>query len=494
MNAIQDLMAQGQDQLYDPNKFTKGTMTRNRVGRDRAGSAQSKRANRIKSRVASGRNLVDDFGLVTNQKRGIRGTMPGGMVDAGGGIPSRDIAPDPTPARSGNPLVGSGFAQDLIDAANKNKSFGDSVDAGKTLTSAPSRHFIQEGPGPTPSTAPPPSTSSGLRSAGYDPEKFAAAKERRKREKDLARQRQFSRAQMKSGFMFNEDGSADLLGSMAAQSFEQNPSIAGLMAAARQQGHLGAEENEVSRLMAQEQVNQGEFGRSDRALDHQKSLLETQVRPDLLQAQSAQQRAEFETDLGSQIEMLKAAGAPDRMRAQTADELAEFQMSDAAHQRQMELAGIDPAREMDRLLRPYQQFSKKFADDPEGRRNIVLAAASAAQSVPAEMRSQVAARFGIPLSAMQEVMEGLKEDQGVSLWESLMGRSEPVNQAPTPQMLSLRDLMEASGADVPQTGSIEDLMNSGGTAPTQPQPQSPTRRRGGYTFRPFGAFSFMSGF
>ena len=287
---LDDLIAQGRDQLFNRDRFTAGATPLNRMRRDRAGSSKTKSANRTKAKVSSGRNFADRDGLVHNPKRGIRGTMPGGMVDAGGAIPSRQKLPDPTPASSGSPLLGTGFASKLLDAArNKNQIPGTSDDP-SLLRRLPT----DDAPGlPTPpSPSDRPSGSQSSRSLpAPNAEKFAARKERLKKAKDLARQRQFSRAQMQSGEMFNADGSADVLGSMATRAFNRNPTLGGLLAMSRRTAELGDEKNVISRMLAGEEVAQGKYDRSDQAHERQRGLLELQTRPELLKARAGLPRA-----------------------------------------------------------------------------------------------------------------------------------------------------------------------------------------------------------
>ena len=113
--------------------------------------------------------------------------------------------------------------------------------------------------------------------------KWHEARAKRQEQKDLSRQRQFARAQMRSGEMFNEDGSADLLGSMAAQAFSRSPELGGRMAVAQEgmtlQKLIDAADREaaerrfgIDEMLASEQVAAGEFRRSDEGRDFLLSL------------------------------------------------------------------------------------------------------------------------------------------------------------------------------------------------------------------------------
>lgn len=315
MNALDSLLGSGNNQLYDSS--LPGNRGRSALPKPSTSTrSKTKRANKALARTASGKNYSGALGVTRNPSLGIRPTpMPQMSV---GLLPAPDKKP-PRPPLEGKPMIG------VLPGASLSRIKSIAEMAGVDL-SKPSRGLLD----PKKITGIPDLPKSDVRvvqrSGRYtdptdfgnvakgglpamtrrndltDDEKNAFAERRaaRKDEKALRRQRQFARAQMRSGEMFNEDGTADLVGSMAAQSFEQNPQLAAALAMARHKGNIAAEDNAatnaIDQLLAGEQIDQGQYDRGKTA--HQRQI-------ELLTAEAMGEVAETPSELQSLLSGLQ---------------------------------------------------------------------------------------------------------------------------------------------------------------------------------------------
>ena len=193
--------------------------------------------------ISSGYNYSDNQGITINPTLGIR--YPGESI--GQGIPIAVQQQQRQPRQPGPKL----------------EVYGKSPGESKEEAMARAKAMGMENP--------------VITDRGYGPgrlnnPKFEAARAARDKKKALARQRQFARAQMRSGEMFNDDGSADLLGSLAAQAARRDPRLAIAAAGAREQNmvardRLGLDETiaraelEMKQSEIDELLAQGEFER-----------------------------------------------------------------------------------------------------------------------------------------------------------------------------------------------------------------------------------------
>lgn len=296
-----------------------------------------------------------------------------------------------------------------------------------------------------------------------DPGRFKAARAERDKRKELARQRQFARAQMRRGEMFNADGTADLAGSMAAQLMRTRPDLAAGLAAQRDVGQFNREmlQADVNQRAAQNQMARRQLGMEDEQRQFQNELTRDQFRADRQDKMAALTMAQEEADRryeSQQITDEQHAAQTEAIRQQIEQNQTEFDRREAlmssfetpreAAEFEAQLnAGITPANRgtepsMGSRIEALQRFNEF---DPEIKQSILTDRMSALEEAgsPEEAR-RIFNEVPIPESYLQEQYRAMKNHPN---WVMPMSPAEKEQRKRRESRI--RALMAAGGIEPP---------------------------------------------